>query len=424
MAETLICGIDIGSSKIATVVAIQSDVEGELRIIGFNATPSRGVKKGLIVDIEQVTQAVEESVEKAERMAGHQIKDAYVSVGGPHISSINSHGIVAVSNPQLEIVDEDARRVIEAARAISLSSARQIIEVTPREYSVDGQTGINNPIGMSGVRLEVDTHIITASSTNLKNIDRVLTDLGIVNSGYIFAGLASAEAVISDTEKDLGVAVVDIGGGKMDMCIFVEGSLSYSTSIPVGAKHVTNDIAVGMRVSLESAEKIKLHLSRHSKHLMETIKKKDQPAIDFKAMGIEESVQSVTPKAVIEGIIGPRIEEIYSLIAEEIDKSGYAKQMPAGVVITGGGALTFGMVEIGKKILRLPIRVGTPERATGLVDEIMDPQYATTMGLVFYGSQTGGEAVEQSKNFNKILQNFSVGDIMSKTKDFFKQFLP
>jgi len=192
MNDLLICGIDIGSSKIATVVALQSQENKEIRIIGFNTTPSRGVKKGLIVDIDQVTKAVEESIEKAERMAGHQIKNSFVSVGGPHISSLNSHGVVAVTNPHVEIVEEDVRRVIEAARAISLSNTRQIIEVTPRQYSVDGQAGINNPVGMSGVRLEVDTHIITASSTNLKNIDKVLNDLGINNDGYIFSGLSSA----------------------------------------------------------------------------------------------------------------------------------------------------------------------------------------------------------------------------------------
>lgn len=211
MAENLICGIDIGSTKVATIVGLQSQETNEIRIIGFNSTPSHGVKKGLIVDIDQATASVEASVEKAERMAGHHIKEAFVSVGGPHIASINSHGIVAVANPQFEVVEDDVRRVIEAARAISLSNTKQIIEVSAREYSVDGQSGINNPIGMSGVRLEVDTHIITASATNLKNIEKVLGDLGIANMGYIFAGVAAAESVLTDTEKDLGVALVDIG---------------------------------------------------------------------------------------------------------------------------------------------------------------------------------------------------------------------
>lgn len=424
MNDLLICGIDIGSSKIATVVGIQSTEDPEIRIIGFNTTPSRGVKKGLIVDIDQVTGAIEESVEKAERMAGHQIKQAYVSVGGPHIASINSHGVVAVSNPHVEIIDEDVRRVIEAARAISLSSTRQIIEVSPREYSVDGQAGINNPIGMSGVRLEVDTHIITASSTNLKNIERVLNDLGIANNGFIFAGLASAVAVLSDTEKDLGAAVVDIGGGKIDLAIFVEGALSYSASIPIGAKHITNDLAVGLRVSLESAEKIKLFFSKHAKVIQESLKKKTSDQIDLQKIGIPETLQNISPKAILDGVIGPRIEEIYNLIGEELKKSGYYKQIPSGLILTGGGALNIGMIEMGKKILGLPIRVGTPEKATGLVDEIMDPQYATTIGLIFYGKSNIIEGQQTNKDFDKILKNFSMNNAFGKVKDFIKQFLP
>lgn len=424
MNESIICGIDIGSSKVATVVGLQSREDKEVRIIGFNTTPSRGVKKGLIVDIDQVTGAVEESVEKAERMAGHQIKHAYVSVGGPHISSLNSHGVVAVSNPHVEIVDEDVRRVIEAARAISLSTTRQIIEVSPREYSVDGQSGINNPIGMSGVRLEVDTHIITASSTNLKNIDRVLNDLGIENNGYIFSGLAAAESVVTPTEKDLGVAVVDIGGGKMDLCIFVEGSLSYSASIAIGAKHITNDIAVGLRVSLESAEKIKLFLSKHARQIEATMKDKKAEQIDLKHAGVPESLQDVTPKTVLDGIMKPRVEEIYTYIGEEIEKSGYFKQIPSGLVITGGGALNIGMVEMGRKILGLPVRVGIPEKATGLVDEIMDPQYSCTIGLIFYGKNHIIEDQQGGKDFNKILKGFSPDGVFGKVKDFVKQFLP
>ncbi|HRN71076.1 MAG TPA: cell division protein FtsA, partial [Candidatus Woesebacteria bacterium] len=385
MAENLICGIDIGSTKVATIVGLQSQETNEIRIIGFNSTPSRGVKKGLIVDIDQVTTSVEESVEKAERMAGHHIKEAYVSVGGPHISSINSHGIVAVANPQFEVVEEDVRRVIEAARAISLSYTKQIIEVSPREYSVDGQSGINNPIGMSGVRLEVDTHIITASSTNLKNIDKVLNDLGITNLGYIFAGVASAESVLTDTEKDLGVALIDIGGGKIDVCIFVEGALAHSSSIPIGARHISNDIAVGLRVSLESAEKIKLYLSDHRKLVEETIKKKDKTMLDSFRFDIPETLPEITPKEVIDGIIGPRIEEIYSYVNDEIARSGFEKNIPSGIVITGGGALTIGMVDMGRRITRLPVRIGVPEKASGLVDEITSPLYAATLGLIYYG---------------------------------------
>lgn len=424
MSEIIVSGIDIGSSKIATIVGITSPDSREVRVIGFNISPSRGVKKGLIVDIEQVTAAVEESVEKAERMAGHKISSAYVSVGGPHIASLNSHGIVAVSGTNNEIQDEDVDRVIDAARAISLSTTRQIIEVSPREYSVDGQSGINNPVGMSGVRLEVDTHIITASTTNLKNIDRCLNDLGIENAGYIFSGVSSAESVLTDTEKDLGVAVVDIGGGKIDMCLFVEGALSYSASIPIGARHITNDIAVGLRVSLESAEKIKLFLSRNAQGIQESLKqRKPEKKYDFSSLMLPEQINDITPKAVIEGILAPRMEEIYNLIGEEIEKSGFIKQIPSGLVITGGGAQSIGMIEMGRRILGLPIRVGVPNKLSGLVDEINDSRYASTSGLIYYGNKfSTGEG--SSKNFNKVLQDFSLNSSFGKVKDFFKQFLP
>ncbi|MEO6508499.1 MAG: cell division protein FtsA [Patescibacteria group bacterium] len=424
MSDQLICGIDIGSSKVATVAGLQSENSNEVRIIGFNSTPSRGVKKGLIVDIDQVTSAVEESVEKAERMAGHKLNKAYISVGGPHIASLNSHGVVAVSNPQAEIISTDVTRVIEAARAINLSTTRQIIEVSPREYSVDGQAGIKNPIGMSGVRLEVDTHIITASSTNLKNLERCLTDLGIANNGFIFSGLASAEAVLTETEKDLGCILVDMGGGKIDICIYVEGALSHSVSIPVGAKHITNDIAVGLRVSLDSAEKIKLFLSKYGNVPSHLKSKKAYDQIDLSQLNIPEELSDMSAKTIIEGIIGPRLEEIYSHINEEIEKSGFEKQVPSGIIMTGGGAMTVGMVEAGRKYLGLPIRVGIPDKATGLVDEILDPQFATTIGLIFYGTKNIMGDQTSSKDFNKIFKDFSLNTSFSKIKDIFKQFIP
>ena len=371
MSDNLICGIDIGSSKVATVVGIKAEEVNELKIIGFNTTESRGVRKGLIVDIQDVTSSVEESVEKAERMAGHKITGAYVSVGGPHISSLNSHGIVAVSNPSGEISMDDVERVVEAARAISLSTTRQIIDVSSRDFMVDGQGGIKNASGMSGVRLEVDTHIITASQTNLKNIDKVFDDLGLENRGFVFSGKASSEAVLTHTEKELGVVLVDIGGGKIDIALYVDGSLSYSSSIAVGARHITNDIAVGLRISLDSAEKIKLHLSKSL--LSREAMKKKTPQLDFRELNLPEDVNEVSLKTLVDGIIAPRLEEIFKLIFEEIEKSGFGQLVPSGLVITGGGALTVGMLETGKKVVGLPIRLGYPEGVSGLIDEIIDP---------------------------------------------------
>lgn len=420
MADQLIFGIDIGSSKVATVVGVNTEETNELKIIGFNTTPARGIRKGLIVDIREVTNVVEESVEKAERMAGHKINRAFVSVGGPHISSLNSHGIVAIANPQGEISEEDVSRVIEAARAVSLSTTREIIEVIPRDYIVDGQPGIKSPVGMSGVRLEVETHIITASSTNLKNINRVLEDLGIENQGFVFSGLSSAEAVLTNTEKELGVVLVDIGGGKIDVAIFVDGALSYSSSIPIGARHVVNDIAVGLRVSLESAEKIKLYLSKNLNS-----NKKKALQINLNELNLPENVTEVSLKTLVDGIIAPRLEEIFKLVFEEIEKSGFGQQIPSGLVITGGGALTVGMLETGKRVVGLPIRIGIPDKVTGLIDEINDPQYASTTGLLLYGLKnimTGDR--ESFKNFSRVLKDFKLGNSFGSLKNFFKQFIP
>jgi len=418
MTDNLICGIDIGSSKIATVVGMASEEINELKIIGFNAALARGVRKGLVVDIKEATEAVEDSVEKAERMAGHKINRAYVAVGGPHISSLNSHGIVAVSNPQGEINEDDVSRVIEAAKAISLSSTRRIIEVIPRDYIVDGQSGIKNPIGMSGVRLEVETHIITASSTNLKNQERILADLGIENQGFVFSGLASAEAVLTNTEKELGIVLVDIGGGKIDLSIYVDGALSYSSSIPIGARHISNDIAVGLRVSLDSAEKIKIFLSKSLNG------KKKASQINLNELDLPENISEVSLKTLVDGIIAPRLEEIFKLIFEEIEKSELGQQIPSGLVITGGGALTIGMLETGKRVVGLPIRLGYPEKVSGLVDEIMDPQYSTTIGLLLYGQKDSFVGKDNFKNFNKILKDFKLGNSVISLKNFIKQFIP
>jgi len=425
MVDNLICGIDIGSSKIATVVGMDSTETEELKIIGFNTTPARGVRKGLVVDIKEATKAVEESVEKAERMAGHKIDRAFVAVGGPHISSLNSHGIVAVSNPQGEISEEDVTRVIEAAKAISLSSTRRIIEVIPRDYIVDGQSGIKNPVGMSGVRLEVETHIITASTTNLKNQERILSDLGIENEGFVFSGLASAEAVLSNTEKELGIVLVDIGGGKIDFSIYADGALSYSSSIPLGARHISNDIAVGLRVSLDSAEKIKIFLSKNlGKNISNSNEKKKAPQINLKELDLPEDLTDVSLKTLVDGIVAPRLEEIFKLIFEEIEKSGFGQQIPSGLVITGGGALTIGMLETGKRVVGLPIRIGYPEKVSGLVDEVIDPQYSTTVGLLLYGKNNIIVDKDNFKNFGKILKDFKLGNSIGNLKIFFKQFIP
>lgn len=426
MSDQIITGIDIGTSKIAAIAAKTSENETAPRIMGFASVVSRGVKKGQIVDINQVTVSIEECVEKAERMAGLKISSAYVSVGGPHIDSLNSHGVVAVSEPDAEISQNDVDRAIDAAKAISLSSTREVIEVIPREFVVDGQSGIKNPLGMSGVRLEVDTHIITASVTNLKNIERSLSDLGISVDGYVFSGLAASLSTVSDTEKELGVVLVDIGGGKTDVCIFVDGALSYSTSIPIGARHITNDIAVGLRLSLESAEKIKLYLmNKKGLKKAKASESGSKDDIDISELKLIEGLSTVSYKTVTDGIIRPRLEEIFEKIYDEIEKSEFATMVPSGLVVSGGGAQTVAILDIAKRVIGMSARVGIPAQVTGLVDEILFPQYASVVGLLLYGrDHAATKARINLKDFNQILRSFSVKGSFKKVTDLVKSFVP
>lgn len=422
MAENIVCGIDVGSSKISCIVAKITEDEPTPRVMGFSSVPSRGVKKGQIVDIHQVTDSVERAVEQTERMAGIKIKDAYVAVGGPHIESINSQGVVAVSQPDVDISDDDINRVIDAARAISLSSTREVIEVTPREFIVDGQEGIKNPLGMSGVRLEVQTHIITASATNLKNLDRCLADLGIQTLGFVFAGYSSSLACLSDTEKELGVVMVDLGGGKTDISIYVEGALAHSSSVPIGARHITNDIAVGLRVSLDSAERIKLLLHDESK-LKFSKTKKDE--VDISDLKLPEGITTISYKTVVEGIVKPRLEEMFEYVFETLEESETINLVPSGLVITGGGALTIGALETAKRVVGLPARIGNPQRITGLIDEVTFPQFSSVVGLLIYAQDADASERQMNvKDFDKIFRNVSFSGSLGKVKDLFKSFIP
>ena len=256
-----VVGIDIGTYKIVTVIA---KVDEYVNVLGISETRSAGIKKGQIVDIEDAVTAINSSLEAAERMAGHNANHIVASIGGSQIESQNSRGVVAVSNPSREIADSDLMRVIDAAKAISLPSTRDIIHVLPRNYIVDGQEGIKDPIGMTGIRLEVDTHIITANSVSIRNLDKAFSEVGIDVDSYVFSGLASSMAVLTDTEKELGVVCVDIGAGTTDISIYTDGSVSYSSTLAIGARHITNDLAIGLRISIESAEKIKLYLSQNN----------------------------------------------------------------------------------------------------------------------------------------------------------------
>ncbi len=399
--DKIICGIDVGSSKIATLIA-SVDENGKINLIGVSSTVSKGVRKNQVVDIDEAVNAITESVEAAERMAGYSISAAFVSLGGPQIESINQHAVVAVSEPEGEIKESDIQRVNEAARAIPLASSREILHVIPRTFTVDGQEGIKDPIGMTGVRLETETHIITGSSTSMRNLVKCVSEVGIDVNELVFSGIAASISVLTDTEKELGVVLVDIGGETTDVVIFIDGSVAYSSVIPIGARHITSDMAVGLRVSLESAEKIKLSLGKITKvpALAEekeianggksnTVKKKEDELLDIKSLGIAEDVQKISKKAVVDGIIRPRLQEIFKYVGKEIKKSGFGTQIPSGLVVCGGGAQTIGVLDQAKYVLGFPARGGQIDGLSGLIEEIDSPSFASAAGLILYGTTQG-----------------------------------
>ncbi len=396
----ILAAIDIGSSKITTLIAqvITEEVvqESSVNIIGVANLPSRGIKKGQIVDIEEAVEAVISSVEAAERMAGYNVDSAFISVGGAHVSSQNSKGVVAVSNPNGEVTPEDVERVVDAASAVSHPASREIIHVIPREFIVDGESGVRDPVGMSGVRLEVDTHIVTASSAALKNLRRSVNEVGVEARDLVFSGLASSYATITPTEKELGCVLIDIGAGTTSIAAFVDGGLAFSGSLPIGARNVTNDLAIGLRVSLDTAEKIKINLGKKSK----LTDKHGKEVVEIEETGSLEP-KTVTKRTITEGIIKPRLNEIFSMVKTDLDKAGIVNKVPSGAIITGGGALTVGIEESAKRILTLPTRIASPEGVKGLIDDISDPRFSTVIGLVLYGVS------EESEPKRTVIPNFS-----------------
>ncbi len=418
--DKIVCAIDVGSSKIATLIASIGE-DDRLNLIGVAAVNSRGVKKSQIVDIESAVAAIDESVQSAERMAGYSLSNAFVAMGGPQIESTNSHAVVAVAEPDGEIKASDIGRVNEAARAIALPSSREILHVIPRTFTVDGQEGISDPIGMTGVRLETDTHIITGPTTSMRNLVKCVGMVGVDTKELVFSGVASAYAVLTETEKELGVILVDVGGETTDVVVFVDGAIAYSSVIPIGGRHVTSDIAVGLRISLESAEKIKQYLAKPQKPAAGEDKVKKDEVLDLKEIGIGEDVQKISRKAVVDSIIRPRLQEIFKYVGKEIKKSGFGSQTPSGLVITGGGALTVGILDQAKFILGFPARMGKVEGFTGLIDEIDSPSYAAAAGLLLYGAHSGPS---EKMNMPVLGNGLPIKQMTQKVTDLIKSFLP
>ena len=382
-------GIELGSSKITTLIAhIDADPIGEdtnINIVGAASSDSKGIRKGQIVDLEEAVEATIESVEAAERMAGYNLGNASVAIGGAHISSLNTHGVVAVSDPGNEVNSADIERVIEAASAVQLPSSREVIHILPREFIVDGEAGVKDPVGMSGVRLEVETHLVTGSQAAIKNLRKVMNEVGINIDELIFSGIAASEAVLTKTEKELGCVLVDIGGGVTSIAVYIEGGLTYSSVIPIGSKNVTNDIAIGLRVSLENAEKIKVLISSEKENSKKKIEVEDDN-LDLQAVGITDS-KKVSKKTLKEGIIRPRMNEIFTMVKLQLEKEKLANQIPSGIIVTGGGAAVAGTEDSAKRMLGLPARIGSPKGIGGLVDDILTPAFATPVGLILHATK-------------------------------------
>lgn len=421
--DNVVVGIDIGSTKISTIIATLE--EENINIIGASATSAKGLRKGQVVDIDEAIASITQSLEAAERMAGYSVGAAFVSVDGTHIESQNSKGVVAVSNPKSEITEDDINRVIEAARAISLPSSREILHVIPRYFTVDSQSGIKDPIGMNGVRLEVETNIVTGSTTALRNIAKCTSQVGIDVEAMVFSGLASTYSVLTETERELGVVLIDFGGGTCDICIFIDGAPAHCAVLPIGSRNVTNDLAIGLRISLESAEAIKLALSSPPKIAVEVDEKgrpqdkKEPDELDIISLSIEEDLKSVSKKTLTDGIIKPRLREILNMVNIEIQKSGFVGLTPSGIVLTGGGAATIGILDIAKQELQMPVRLGTPINISGLVEEVATSAYATSVGLLKYGASFQQENVRLP-----IVGRIEIKGVFNKGISLIKSLLP
>lgn len=426
----IVVGIDIGTSKISTVIA---KVDEDVNVLGVSETPANGVRKGQIVDIDEAVLSINNSLEAAERMAGYSAAHIVASIGGSHIESQNSRGVVAVARPEGEITENDLGRVIDAARAVSLPSSREVIHVLPRSYIVDGQEGIKDPIGMTGVRLEVDTHIISANGTSIRNMEKAFSEVGVDLDAVVFSGYASSLAVLSDTEKELGVVLVDMGAGTTDISVYVDGSVAYSSVLPIGARHITNDLAIGLRISLESAEKIKLYLSNPQKKQSkinefgeEVLEEKtSSDEIDLSPLNLTEELSKVSKKTLIDGIIRPRLNELFTMVGIEVKKSGFAGQTPSGLVITGGGARTIGVSDAAKRMLAMPVRIAVATNIKGIIDEIQEPSFSTVIGLLIYGGTIEvPSSLPFGLSFPKIPGLKFDNKIVSKAISFIKSLLP
>ncbi len=404
--EELIVGLDIGTSKICAVVG-EVRPDGMVDIIGMGSHPSIGLRKGVVINIENTVNSIKEAIEEAETMAGCEISSVYCGIAGGHIKGFNSHGVIALKNR--EVGTRDIERVIDAARAVAIPMDREVIHTLPQEFIVDDQGGISDPSGMSGVRLEVKIHIVTGAVTSAQNIIKCANRAGLDVYDIVLESLASSEAILIDEEKNLGVALVDFGGGTTDLAIFSENSIKHTSVLTLGGDNLTNDIAIGVRTPFKEAEKIKI---KYGCGLTSLIGKEE--TIKVPSVGGREP--RTVDRQLLGEILEPRVEEIFSLIHHEMVRSGYDDLVTSGVVVTGGSALLPGVPEIVEQVFNMPARIGYPSNIGGLKEIVNSPMYATAVGLVLYGAREQ----QRSKKF-RIRDTNIFNRIVSRMKGWFTE---
>lgn len=379
--KNMIVGLDIGTSKVVAIVG-EITPDGQIEIIGIGSHPSRGLRRGVVVNIESTVQSIQRAVEEAELMAGCQIHSVYAGIAGSHIHSLNSHGIVAIRDK--EVMQTDVDRVIDAARAVAIPADQKILHVLPQEFIIDKQEGIREPIGMSGVRLEARVHMVTGSVSAAQNIIKCVRRCGLEVDDVILEQLASSSAVLTDDEKDLGVCLVDIGGGTSDIAVFTEGSIRHTAVIPIAGDQVTKDISVALRTPTQYAEEIKIKYGCSLTQLA-------SPEESIEVPGVGDRGARRLSRHTLAEVIEPRYEELLQLVQAELRRSGFEDLIAAGVVLTGGSSKMEGLTELAEEVFHMPVRVGLPQGVSGLIDVVRNPIYATGVGLLLFGFQSRGE---------------------------------
>lgn len=414
----IIVGLDVGSSNIRSVIAESAALEQMPRVIGVGNVPASGIRRGVVVDIDEVAKAINESLEMAEKMAGVAVQSVTASLGGSQVYTQSSKGVVAIGRADGEVTSDDVHRAVEAAQAISVPLNREIIHIIPKSYRLDDQSGIKDPLGMSGVRLEVDSLIVEGATAQVKNLAKCIKQAEVEINEMVLSPLAASKAVLSKKQKELGVVMIDIGGGTTSLAVFEEGDLLHTAILPIGSSHVTNDIAIGLRTSIDVAEKVKLEFGDALSREADNREEIDLSQLDSREEG------AVLLHHVAE-IIEARFEEIFNLINKELKNIGKAGLLPAGVVLTGGGAKMPHLVELAKEILGLPVQVGFPTRLGGILDKVDDSEFATAVGLVLW-SQDQYARDQRESGSGGVINSFSrnAGDTFDKIKKIMGKFLP